>query len=194
MRQVAAVNKRLQNAIHGRLGDVCSLIDFLECPRGILLLHQFQNIECLGQDRNHVQSAAVRIAHSVSPQRELFSESIPSAVHFNTDIRFVLTDFHSGTTVADRRALPQLLAFSGSTPLLRWTQEQRGPFARSKSPLGRVLALAWWLGVRKLLRSLPPGESLVVGNVLDSRWCLQLDNCALVLGLRDDAQCGSSPS
>src|SRR5260221_8722738 len=87
-----------------------------------------------------------------------------------------------------------LLGFLGSTTLLRSTQEQRGPFARTKSPLGRVLTLAWWLGVRKLLRSLPSGESLVVGNLLVSRWFLQLDHRALVLGLRDDAQCGSSPS
>jgi len=77
---------------------------------------------------------------------------------------------------------------------MRLTQEQRGPFARTKSPFGRVLALAWWLGVGKLLCSLPPGESLVVGDLLVSRRFLQLDNCALVLGLRNDAQCGSSPS
>ena len=86
------------------------------------------------------------------------------------------------------------LAFSGGTILIRLTQEQRGPFARSKPFLGRVLTLAWWFGVRKLLRSLPPGESLVVGNLLVSRRFLQLDNCTLVLGLRDDAQCCPSPS
>lgn len=83
---------------------------------------------------------------------------------------------------------------SGGTILIRLTQEQRGRFARTKSRFGRVLTLAWWLGVRKLLRSLSSGESLVVGNLLVSRWFLQLDNCALVLGLRDDPQCGPSPS
>src|SRR6267143_5421014 len=112
MRQVATVDKGLQNAIDGRLGNVCSLIDFLERPRSILLLHQFQNIECLGQDGNHLQSAAVRIAHNVLPQRELFHGSIPSAVNFNTDIRFVLTGPHSGTTVASRRASPLVAWFS----------------------------------------------------------------------------------
>src|SRR6266581_481868 len=112
MRHVAAVDKSLQNAIDGRLGNVCSLIDFLECPRSILLLHQFQNIERLGQDGNHIQSAAERIAHSVSPQRELFSGSIPLAANFNTDIRFVLTGPHSGTTVASRRASLRFAWFS----------------------------------------------------------------------------------
>src|SRR2546429_2673682 len=195
MRQVAAVDKRLENAIDGGLGNVCTLIDFLERPRRILLLHQFQNIERLGQDGNHIQSAAERIAHSVSPQRELFSGSIPLAANFNTDIRFVLTGPHSGTTVASRRASLWFAWFSrGSTALPCLTQEQRGPFARTKSLLGRVLTLAWWFGVRKLLRSLSSSESLVVGNLLFSRRFLQLNHCALVLGLRVESQCGPSPS
>src|SRR5204863_3695053 len=154
MRQVAAMNKRLENAIDGRFGNVCSLIDFLERPRSIILLHQFQNVERLGQDGNHVQSAAERTSHIVSPQRELFSGKYTLAVDFNTDIRFVLTGLCSGTTVASRRASLLLAWFSrGGTVLLRLTQEQRGPFARTKSPLGRVLTLAWRVCVRKLLRS-----------------------------------------
>src|SRR5438034_883539 len=140
--------------------------------------------------RNHVQSAAERSDHIVSPQRELFSGR-----PVNTDIRFVLTGLPSGTTVASRRAFVfGCLDFSGVTILIRLSQEQRGPFARTKSPIGRVPTLAWWLSVRKLLRSLPSGKSVVLGNLLVSRWFLQLDHCALVLGLRDDAQCGSSPS
>src|SRR5207249_5362544 len=126
MRQVAAMNKRLENAIDGRFGNVCSLIDFLERPRSILLLHQFQNIERLGQDGNHVQSAAERSDHIVSPQRELFSGSIPLTLNFNTDIRFVLTGLPSGTTVASRRAFVfGCLDFSGVTILIRLSQEQR---------------------------------------------------------------------
>src|SRR5437879_13222329 len=104
MRQVAAMNKRLENAIDGRFGNVCSLIDFLERPRSIILLHQFQNVERLGQDGNHVQSAAERIGHNCSASTRVVLWKYTLAVDFNTDIRFVLTGVHSGSTVPSRRA------------------------------------------------------------------------------------------
>src|SRR5579859_2352352 len=80
------------------------------------------------------------------------------------------------------------LLFPGVMSLLGLMKEQWGPIAHTKSPVRRVLALAWWLGFRKFLRPLPWWEKLVLGNVLVSRRFLQLDYRAVVLSVCDDAQ------
>src|SRR5437870_13588381 len=119
MRHVAAMNKRLENAIDGRFGNVCSLIDLLERPRSILLLHQFQNIERLGQDGNHVQSAAERSGHNWFASTQVALWKYTLALNFNTDIHFGLTGVHSGSTVSSRCASRlRCLVASGVTDLL----------------------------------------------------------------------------
>ena len=73
---------------------------------------------------------------------------IPSSMKFKIEIPFILTGPFSGTTVARRRASLSSPDFPGSQVSTQLDQEQRGLFARTKSPLRRLPTLARWFGVR----------------------------------------------
>ena len=55
LRDIAAMDKGLQDSIDGRFGDPSSLVKSLQRKRLILGLQQFQDVQRLRQDRNVVQ-------------------------------------------------------------------------------------------------------------------------------------------